>query len=104
MALFGHPTRTDECPLSGVKRTCLSHGKMSAICAPEEDVGKRRRGYFSNILDRCADLALGRGATSGSTNLPPLIQELGQSYLWVQYTWIGQIGGLHGPPARPSRF
>ena len=30
MALFGHPTCTDECPLSGVKRTSLIRSLMSA--------------------------------------------------------------------------
>src|SRR6478672_5763075 len=30
LALFGHPTCTDACPLSGVKRTSLSLPRMSA--------------------------------------------------------------------------
>ena len=31
VALFGHPTCTDECPLSGVKRTSLMQALMSAF-------------------------------------------------------------------------
>ena len=30
LALFGHPTRTDECPLLGVKRTWRARAVMSA--------------------------------------------------------------------------
>ena len=34
MALFGHPTRTDECLLSGVKQTFVSASGMSEKCHP----------------------------------------------------------------------
>ena len=30
LALFGHPSRTEECPLSGAKRTRIERALMSA--------------------------------------------------------------------------